>query len=144
MTWSGTGAWGYSNPAAFPECLFSEVPAPEGFEEPYYECENPTPSGRVPTEAEARVEAAKIFQATGLPVSAEDVRVLTIDEWGVGVSAALVVDGVETALEWSLYFAPGPILASATIEHIGTNTGTQRTVKVKENDEAVDFIRRGM
>jgi hypothetical protein len=122
--------------------LFSEVPAPEGFEEPYYECENPTPSGRVPTEAEARAEAAKIFQATGLSVSAEDVRVLTRDEWGVRVSAALVVDGVETALEWSLYFAPGPILASATGHSVSLlERGSFDTISPVD---AVDRLASGM
>lgn len=114
VTWSGTGSWYYSNPAAYPEPVCFEAPAPEGFEEPYYECENPAPTGTVPTAEEARAEAAAIFQSTGLPITAEDVRVLNRDEWGVGVSAALKVEGQETALEWSIYWAPGPVLASAT------------------------------
>jgi hypothetical protein len=114
VTWSGTGSWYYSDPTAYPEPVCREAPAPEGFEQPYYECENPVPTGSLPTPTQAKEQAAKIFQATGLDVSPDNVRVLSNDEWGVGVSAALVVDGVETALEWSLYWAPGPILASAS------------------------------
>jgi hypothetical protein len=129
VTWSGTGSWYYSNPAAYPEPVCREAPAPEGFDEPYYECENPIPTGALPSPEEAREQAAAIFQATGLSVSASDVRVLSSDEWGVGVSAALVVDGVETALEWSIYWAPGPVLASASGHSISViNRGEFDTV----------------
>jgi hypothetical protein len=142
VTWSGTGAWYYSNPAAYPEPVCSEVPAPEGFEEPYYECENPIPTGVVPSEDEARAKAAAIFQATGLSVTAEDVRVLNRDEWSVGVSAALVVDGVETALEWSLYFAPGAVLASATGHSVSVvEQGSFDTISPVD---AVDRLASGM
>lgn len=55
--------------------------------------------------------------------------------WSVNVTQEDTSNDLRAAL---------PILASATIDHIGTNTGTQRTVKVKETDDAVDFIRRGM
>lgn len=37
-----------------------------------------------------------------------------------------------------------PILASATVDYIGKDTGHQTVVKVKETGEPVDFIRRGM
>jgi hypothetical protein len=113
VTWNGTGTWIYSNPAAYPQSVCQEVPAPDGSEESYIECENPVPAGPLPSASEAREQAAKIFQATGLNVTPGDIRVLSQDEWGVGVSASLVVDGIETALEWSIYWAPGPVLASA-------------------------------
>lgn len=139
VTWSGTGAWYYSNPAAYPEPVCEEVPAPEGFEEPYYECENPTPTGDVPTAEEAQAEAAAIFQATGLPVSAEDVRVLNRDEWGIGVSASMMVDGQETALEWSIYWAPGPTLASATGHSVSlVERGSFETVSPLDALERLD------
>lgn len=37
-----------------------------------------------------------------------------------------------------------PILASATADHIGTNTNAQKPVKIKESDEVVGFIKKGM
>lgn len=114
VTWSGTGSWFYSNPGAYPEPICTEAPAPDGFEEPYYECENPEPEGPLPTAEEAKAQAAELFQANGLDVTVDQVRVLSEDEWGVGVSASLYVDGVETAIEWSLYWAPGPVIASAS------------------------------
>ena len=142
VTWSGTGSWYYSNPTAYPEPICREAPAPEGFEQPYYECENPVPTGSLPTPAQAREQAAKIFQATGLDVSPDKVRVLSNDEWGVGVSAALVVDGVETALEWSLYWAPGPILASASGHSVSVvNRGEFDTISPVD---AVDRLAEGV
>ena len=142
VTWSGTGSWYYSNPTAYPEPVCREMPAPEGFEEPYYECDNPVPTGALPTASEAREQAAKIFQATGLDVEASSVRVLSQDEWGVGVSAALVVDGIETALEWSIYWAPGPILASASGHSVAViNRGDFDTISAVD---AVDRLAEGM
>lgn len=114
VTWMGTGSWYYSNPAAYPEPVCQEVPGPEGTEETYYECENPAPTGALPSDEQAKAQAAAIFSQTGLAIDPSDVRVLSRDEWGVGVSAALVVDGVATALEWSMYWAPGPVIASAS------------------------------
>jgi len=114
LTWNGTGPWYYSNPAAYPEPNCTEVEATDGSGEVYYECDNAVPEGDLPSAAEAQEQAAEIFQATGLDVSASDVRVLSNDEWGVGVSASLRIDGVETALEWSMYWAPGPVIASVS------------------------------
>lgn len=37
-----------------------------------------------------------------------------------------------------------PILASATTDYIGTNTQEQKPVKIKEDDEVVGFIKKGM
>lgn len=37
-----------------------------------------------------------------------------------------------------------PILASASMEYIGTDTGTQQTIKLKETDSAVGFVKEGM
>jgi hypothetical protein len=142
VTWSGTGSWYYSDPTAYPEPICREAPAPEGFEEPYYECENPVPTGSLPTPRQAQEQAAKIFAATGLNVSPENVRVLSNDEWGVGVSAALVVDGVETALEWSIYWAPGPVLASASGHSVSVvNRGEFDTISAVD---AVDRLSEGV
>ena len=37
-----------------------------------------------------------------------------------------------------------PILASATADYIGTNTNAQKAVRIKEGDEVVSFIKKGM
>jgi hypothetical protein len=37
-----------------------------------------------------------------------------------------------------------PILASATADYIGTNTKQEIEVKLKEGDEVVGFIRKGI
>jgi hypothetical protein len=40
--------------------------------------------------------------------------VLANDEWGVGLSAIQQLEGADTALEWSVFFGPGPTLASVS------------------------------
>ncbi len=80
-SWSGTGNWWYNNPAAYPQ-------------------ETPT-TNAAPTEAEARTLAAELFAATGFEVDAADIRV-TADEWQTTATANLVVDGIETALDWGV------------------------------------------
>lgn len=115
VTWTGTGNWYYNNPAAYPEPVCSEVPPSQDGKQPgYVDCASPEPAGPLVTVEEAQAQAAALFQSTGLDVSAGDVRVLTNDEWGVGVAASLQVDGVDTALEWTMFWAPGPVLASAS------------------------------
>lgn len=133
VTWTGTGSWFYSNPSAYPEPVCTEAPAPEGFEEPYYECENPEPEGPLPSAEEAKTLAAELFQANGLDITAEQVKVLSQDEWGVGVSGSLYVDGVETAIEWSVYWAPGPVIASASGHSISVmERGTFDTISPRD------------
>lgn len=114
-TWTGTGTWYYNNPAAYPEPICTDVPLSEdGTEGGYQDCVTPEPTGELPSVEQATAEAVELFRATGLDVSAEDVRVVANDAWGVGVSAALHVDGIETALEWTAYWSPGPLLSSAS------------------------------
>jgi hypothetical protein len=115
VTWSGTGNWYYNNPAAYPEPVCTEIPPSEDGTEPgSYDCRNQEPAGPLVSVEEAKEQAAELFRSTGLPVSAEDVRVLSNDEWGVGVAASLEIGGVDTALEWTMFWAPGPVLASAS------------------------------
>ena len=115
VTWSGTGNWYYNNPVAYPEPVCTDIPASEdGSELRTYDCVNPEPAGPLVSPEVAKEQAAELFRATGLSVSAEDVRVLSNDAWGVGVAASLEIDGVDTALEWTMFWAPGPVLASAS------------------------------
>ena len=92
VSWIGTGDWWYNDPAAYPQFTCDS----EGV------CEEPVASENLaPGEAEARATAHDIFAATGFDVDAADIRV-TADEWQTVASASLVVDGTQTALEWSV------------------------------------------
>lgn len=115
LTWSGTGPWYYSNPAAYQEPTCREIIPEEGSEDlGGFECENPEPSGPLPSVEEATALAVDLLQKSGLDVVESDLTVLANDDWGVGLSAIQELDGVDTALEWSVFFAPGPTLASVS------------------------------
>lgn len=58
----------------------------------------PTPE-LIPSSAEITSQALDLFAATGLTVSASDLRIYR-DEWGASASAALKVDGEATGIEW--------------------------------------------
>ena len=114
-TWNGTGNWYYNNPIAYPEPVCTEVPlSADGTEGGYSDCVTPEPTGALPSLEQATADAVALFKATGLDVSAEDIVVMTNDVWGIGLSASLRVEGTQTALEWTAYWAPGPILSSAS------------------------------
>jgi len=115
LTWSGTGPWYYSNPAAYQEPTCREIIPEEGSEDlGGFECENPEPSGPLPSVEEATALAVELLQKSGLDVVESDLTVLANDDWGVGLSAIQELDGADTALEWSVFFAPGPTLASVS------------------------------
>lgn len=142
VTWNGTGSWYYNNPVAYPEPVCTEVPSPGATgEERFLECVTPPSSGPLPSVATAKKDAVAIFAAGGLAVNESDIRVLTNDEWGVGVSAALVVDGQETALEWTAFWSPGPVLASASGHSVvANNRGVFDTVSPRD---AVNRLAQG-
>ncbi|MFT6972835.1 MAG: hypothetical protein ACJAV4_000038 [Pontimonas sp.] len=115
VTWNGSGGWYYSNPSAYVDPICEEIPAPEGSGElPGWECYPPEPGLALPSPAEAKALAQEAFRVGGLEVATEDIYVLSDDEWGIGVSATMVVGGEPTALEWTMFWVPGPTLASAT------------------------------
>lgn len=115
LTWNGSGSWYYSDPAAYPEPLCEEIPAAEGSDElPGWECVPDNPELPLPSAAQATTRALEAFQAVGLEATLEDVHVLADDEWGIGVSVSSRVNGQPTALEWTMFWAPGPVLASAS------------------------------
>jgi len=130
VTWNGTGFWNFNNPAAYPEPVCTDVPSPDGnSEERFLDCVTPAPSGPLPSVEQATRDAVEIFAAGGLIVNESDIRVLANNEWGVGVSAGLVVDGLETALEWTAFWSPGPVLASASGHSVAVNNrGTFDTI----------------
>ncbi len=55
--------------------------------------------------------------------------------WSVNVSAE------DNSQELRKYM---PILASATADYIGTNTKESKPIKIREDDEVVSFVKRGM
>lgn len=140
VTWSGTGPWYYSNPAAYQQSVCREIPAEEGSkEEPGFECKNPEPLGPVPSVDEATAMAQELLAASGFDVEASALTVLANDDWGVGLSAIQRVDGLDTALEWSVFFGPGPTLASVS-GHAATpvSRGTFSTVSPLSALERLD------
>ena len=109
VTWTGTGDWWYSNPAAYPPVVCSPAPDDEKFVgddavAPDV-CTTPeaTPS-LAPSASQARSQAKALFAQTGFEVDASDIRV-TADEWSTTAAASLTVDGTQTAIEWSISWA---------------------------------------
>lgn len=103
LSWSGTGTWWYSNPAAYPEqkCL-DERKVGKG-SDAYMECVEyePAVSGQNPNEQETRAQAAEFFTAMGVSFAESDI-VVSVDEWSSYASVALKVDGQPTAVEWTI------------------------------------------
>lgn len=109
VTWSGTGNWWYNNPAAYPApvCELVSYETETGTEQ-FEECispEIPASESLAPSEAEARAQAAELFAAMGLDVAPDDVRVMA-DAWQTMATANLVVDGVATAIDYSIAWSP--------------------------------------
>jgi len=103
VSWTGTGSWWYSNPAAYPEqkCL-QEKRVGKGADA-YIECVEyePAITGLNPDEAETRRLATEFFTAMGVSFESADITVM-VDEWSSFASVALKVSGQPTAIEWSI------------------------------------------
>jgi hypothetical protein len=103
VSWSGTGSWWYSNPAAYPEqeCL-KQRKVGKG-SNAYIECleYEPAVTGKNPSESETRALAVDFFTALEIPFTESDI-VVSVDEWSSYASIALVVDGQSTAVESSI------------------------------------------
>jgi hypothetical protein len=109
VTWTGTGNWWFNNPAAYPPpvCQLVSYETETGTEE-YEECtvpEIPASESLAPSEAEAQALAAEFFGELGLAVDADDVRV-NADQWQTMASVNLVVDGIATAIDYSIAWSP--------------------------------------
>lgn len=116
VTWTGTGSWWYSNPAAYPPPVCERVVGEDENGEPfeYDECVQPEiENSLAPSAADAQAQAAEIFGATGLDVDADDIRIIA-DEWQTMAAASLTVDGVATAIEYAMAWAPTGEIAWAT------------------------------
>ena len=109
LWWLGTASWNYSNPIAYPQSSCEETDA-DGNCTTWTEFQ-PTPE-LLPTEAEALSKALEVFNATGLQVTAQDIRIDS-SEWGVNASASMTVDGQPTNLEWYLGWSSTGVLSYA-------------------------------
>jgi hypothetical protein len=141
LTWSGTGNWWYSNPDAYP-AFDCEVSSSDDGQDSVERCDEPVPAGPVPSVADAKKRAAELFTATGFPVSENTIRLVYSDEWGVYLSAALFVDGQETAVEWAIGFGPNGVISHASGHSVSVvNRGTFDTVSAYD---AVERMADGM
>ena len=124
LWWSGTASWNYSNPVSFPASVCEKTDEDGN-------CNNwrefaPTPE-LLPTKSEAIAKALEIFNATGLEVSAEDIRI-DASEWGVNATASMTVGGQPTNVEWyvgwsstgELSYAGGHSVAAESMGSYGT------------------------
>ena len=109
LWWSGTASWNYSNPIAYPESKCEETDS-DGNCTAWTEFK-PTPE-LLPTKEEALAKALEVFNATGLDVSASEIRI-DASEWGVNASASMYVDGQPTNVEWYLGWSSTGVLSYA-------------------------------
>jgi hypothetical protein len=136
VTWSGTGDWWYSDPTAssFWVCDAS-VPVDEVAD---YGCVLPenAPENQAPSEDEARAQAQSLLASTGLDVAANDITAYA-DDWGTSATANLVVDGVKTALDWTVSWSnTGEITYAYGHSVVAKSRGSYGTVS------AVDAVDR--
>ena len=120
ITWAGTGDWWYNDPTAMPQVVCAAVPPADAAGGPAIDvlpvCEvPPAPAGasKAPSESDARAEALGLFGKTGLDVAADRIRVTT-DPGQTTATTNLTVDGTQTALEWTVAWAPSGKIAWAS------------------------------
>ena len=102
ISWSGTGNWWFSDPAAYPsaECLkFQAADDGTKFCSEYAE-QKPTPE-LLPSKAQMISEAVRIFSAIGHKVAASEVETSS-SEWGASAYTSLKIGGQDSPIEWSI------------------------------------------
>jgi hypothetical protein len=123
LYWNNTGSWYYNNPAAYNNqgsvgCASTGTePAPEKSETepvpPIADCVyEPRAPKNLPSAAEARAQAVKIFNSTGLSIDAKDIRI-EADTWGVYANASFEVEGEPVGIEWSVSWGDEGLIAGA-------------------------------
>lgn len=130
--WNGTGSWYYSNYAPMPEqpCLRSEK-AEDGSEYcAEYPEQKPTPE-LIPSRARVLAEAQRIFSATGLKATADEITVYR-DEWSASATAIQQVAGQDTAITWSIgYDSKGNLSWASGNSVIAVERGEFKTISAK-------------
>lgn len=131
--WSGTASWYYSNPNAYPASVCEEEDS-EGNCTVWEEFK-PTPE-LLPTREEIVAKAIEVFGATGLDVSAADLRIYS-DEWGASASAAFEVAGSKTSIEWYLGWS-----SNGEISYAGGHSIQAEEVGSYDTISAFDAVER--
>ena len=109
LYWGGTGNWYFSRSADYNAKL------------------------NLPSKADATAQAVSLFNETGLAVSADDITISSGD-WGMYATASLKVNGSDTALEWTMSWAPDGELVGAgghSVELV--QKGTYGTISEKDS-----------
>lgn len=130
--WGGTGNWYFNSfvASSAPACKTTQM-AEDGSEfcAEYIE-QKPTPE-LLPSEGQIIRDALRIFNATGLSVSKQDISVFK-DEWSAGASASLKVAGQDTAITWNIgYDSNGRLSWAAGHSVRVVDRGTFGTVSAK-------------
>ena len=130
--WNGTGSWFYSNnlPMSEQPCLRTDK-AEDGSEYcAEYPVLLPTPE-LIPSRSEVLAEAQRIFAATGLKISADEIAVYR-DEWSASASASQKVAGQETAITWSMgYDSKGNLSWASGNSVTAVERGEFQTISAK-------------
>lgn len=138
LSWVGSGSWWYYDPAAYPESVcatFSKADDGTEFCSNYAE-QKPTPE-LVPTVAEARAEAVRIFKSVGFSVDAKDIRVNS-DVWGAWASASMTLNGEDTPIEYSISWSSIGKLASVSGHSAKfVDKGEFKTISAKDAVERI-------
>lgn len=114
ISWIGSGSWWFYDPSAYPQSVCATfVKADDGTEYcSIYEEQKPTPE-LVPSVAEAKAEAVRVFKSIGFSVDAKNIRVSS-DVWGAWASASMQLNGEDTPIEYSISWSSNGKLASVS------------------------------
>ena len=134
--WSGTASWYYSNPSDSSVSSDCRSLDSEGFCEEWVE-PVPTPE-LLPSKAEAIAKALEVFNASGLAATESDLRV-DMSEWGVSVTAAMVVDNQPTSIEWYIgWGSDGEISYAQGHSVVAQAVGTYNTISPVQAMDRLD------
>jgi hypothetical protein len=134
--WSGTASWYYSNPSDSSVSSDCRSLDSEGFCEEWVE-PVPTPE-LLPSKAKAIAKALEVFNASGLAATESDLRV-DMSEWGVSVTAAMVVDNQPTSIEWYIgWGSDGEISYAQGHSVVAQAVGTYNTISPVQAMDRLD------
>jgi len=140
VTWSGTGDWWYSDPAA--SSFYICDPSVTAEQAVDYGCTLPAdaPENKAPSEDDARAQAQALLAQSGFEVDAADITTYA-DDWSTTATANLAVDGAKTALDWSITWSNTGTISWAYGHSVSVESrGTYGTVSAVD---AVDRLEDG-
>jgi hypothetical protein len=117
--WTGTGSWYYGDYSKYSEKV------------------------NLPSKASALAAAQEIFADTGLDVSADAIT-LTSGDWGMVAQASMQVGGEDTALEWTVNWAPNGEIIGVSGHSVSIEAkGTFGTISAKDSVKRLGDWRYG-